>query len=103
MSRSDIPVFIGRWHDAMRGQCTHTTERADLDGWESQLKKAFGGHGTCASWPVTRCSAPCCAPAGGHCCLHGDLARTVPRLRHAVSPSPARPPRSPCGLPRKPW
>lgn len=44
MSRADVPVFIGRWHDAMRDQCTRPTERADLDECEQQLKKAFGEH-----------------------------------------------------------
>ncbi|GIG68704.1 ATP-binding protein [Phytomonospora endophytica] len=44
MSRADVPVFIGRWHDAMRDQSTRTSERQDLDECERQLKKAFGEH-----------------------------------------------------------
>ncbi|MEV0650830.1 NACHT domain-containing protein [Phytomonospora sp. NPDC050363] len=44
MTRADVPVFIGRWHDAMRDQCTRDVERDDLDDCERQLKKAFGEH-----------------------------------------------------------
>ncbi|MBV1855614.1 NACHT domain-containing protein [Catellatospora tritici] len=37
MSRSDVPVFVRRWHDAMRDQSAGADERAELDRCEANL------------------------------------------------------------------
>lgn len=43
MTAADVPVFVHRWHEAMRDQCDTDNERAALTGLEEQLLGALTG------------------------------------------------------------
>jgi hypothetical protein len=41
MTATDVPVFVHRWHEAMREQCDTDDERAELTGYEERLLHAL--------------------------------------------------------------
>ncbi|HET8658692.1 MAG TPA: NACHT domain-containing protein [Micromonosporaceae bacterium] len=75
MSRTDIPIFISRWHDAMREQTTRKADRDELEDYERHLVQALAEHRhlrQLASYPLL------CALL---CALHRDRRAQLPGNR----------------------
>ncbi len=75
MGREDIYAFIGHWHRAARSECRLNEERAELDRYESALRRAVGTRrdlGLLATNPLM------CALL---CALNRDRRMQLPRAR----------------------
>lgn len=44
MTPADVPVFVHRWHEAMRKQCPDTEQRERLTEYENRLLEGFAAH-----------------------------------------------------------
>lgn len=75
MTAADVPVFVHRWHEAMRDQCDTDQQRAALTGLEEQLLGALSGQRhlrSLAQYPLL------CALL---CALHRDRRGQLPGNR----------------------
>ncbi|MEW2070263.1 NACHT domain-containing protein [Streptomyces sp. NPDC007346] len=75
MGREDVRAFIGHWHRAARSECRSQEERAELDRYESALRRAVGTRrdlGLLATNPLM------CALL---CALNRDRRMQLPRAR----------------------
>ncbi|WP_411084378.1 NACHT domain-containing protein [Streptomyces sp. cmx-18-6] len=75
MRREDVRAFIGHWHRAARSECVSEEERAELDRYESALRRAVGTRrdlGLLATNPLM------CALL---CALNRDRRMQLPRAR----------------------
>lgn len=75
MGRADIDAFIGHWHRAARSECRSDEEHAELDTYETALRRAVGTRrdlGLLATNPLM------CALL---CALNRDRRMQLPRAR----------------------
>jgi hypothetical protein len=75
MTRSDVAVFVHRWHEAMREGCATADERAELTDYEHRLLDSLGQHRhlrLLAGYPLL------CALM---CALHRDRRSQLPTTR----------------------
>ncbi|MFJ8841713.1 NACHT domain-containing protein [Streptomyces cyaneofuscatus] len=75
MGQEDVRAFVGHWHRAARSECRSDEERAELDTYESALRRAVGSRrdlGLLATNPLM------CALL---CALNRDRRMQLPRAR----------------------